>query len=363
MSTCATKFIPAKTCSTARRSRCSSPRVKNHRRCNINYDPSHFVLMHLDYLAFIDIYHERIKAFHVKDAELNPDGRQGVYSGYQPWISRAGRFRSLGDGQVNFGAIFSKLAALRLRFLGGARMGMLPQASRAGRRRGRAVHRQPHHPRDRKGFRRFHRRQARSLPGETGARAVARRRQSRRSVSWPSRAEATQRPAAASGSAWSAAARARSSALCTASRHEWTINMCSSPARSPATRGARQASGRELGLAPDRIYADYRVMARSEAGRKDGIEAVSIVTPNHLHFPIAKAFMESRHPHHLRQAAGATARRRPRRSQGCRRRRADLRAHAQLHRLSDDPAGPRHGGEGRTRPRSAWYRPNIPRTG
>ncbi|MDP9137977.1 MAG: sugar phosphate isomerase/epimerase [Pseudomonadota bacterium] len=85
--------------------------VGEHRRCNINYDPSHFVLMHLDYLAFIDIYHERIKAFHVKDAELNPDGRQGVYSGYQPWISRAGRFRSLGDGQVDFAAIFSRLAA------------------------------------------------------------------------------------------------------------------------------------------------------------------------------------------------------------------------------------------------------------
>ncbi|MGH6874609.1 MAG: sugar phosphate isomerase/epimerase family protein, partial [Aestuariivirgaceae bacterium] len=60
---------------------------------------------------FIDIYHERIKAFHVKDAEFNPDGRQGVYSGYQPWIKRAARFRSLGDGQVDFGAIFSKLAA------------------------------------------------------------------------------------------------------------------------------------------------------------------------------------------------------------------------------------------------------------
>ncbi|CAN5342562.1 sugar phosphate isomerase/epimerase [soil metagenome] len=85
--------------------------VKNHKRCCINYDPSHFVLQHLDYLAFIDIYHERIKAFHVKDAELNTDGRQGVYSGFQPWINRAGRFRSLGDGQVDFGAIFSKLAA------------------------------------------------------------------------------------------------------------------------------------------------------------------------------------------------------------------------------------------------------------
>ena len=85
-------------------------KLKNHPRCCINYDPSHFVLQQLDYLAFIDIYHERIKAFHVKDAEFNPDGRQGVYSGYQPWVNRAGRFRSLGDGQVDFAAIFSKMA-------------------------------------------------------------------------------------------------------------------------------------------------------------------------------------------------------------------------------------------------------------
>ena len=81
-----------------------------HRRCMINYDPSHFLLQQLDYLAFIDIYHERISAFHVKDAEFNPDGRQGVYSGYQPWAKRAGRFRSLGDGQVDFKGIFSRMA-------------------------------------------------------------------------------------------------------------------------------------------------------------------------------------------------------------------------------------------------------------
>lgn len=84
-------------------------RVVNHERCCINYDPSHFVLQALDYVAFIEIYHERIKAFHVKDAELNPDGRQGVYSGFQDWPSRAGRFRSLGDGQVDFAAVFSAL--------------------------------------------------------------------------------------------------------------------------------------------------------------------------------------------------------------------------------------------------------------
>jgi sugar phosphate isomerase/epimerase len=84
--------------------------VGNHPRAGILYDPSHFVLQQLDYLAFIDIYHERIKAFHVKDAEFRPDGRQGVYGGYGNWLERAGRFRSLGDGQVDFGAIFSKMA-------------------------------------------------------------------------------------------------------------------------------------------------------------------------------------------------------------------------------------------------------------
>ncbi|MEP3279629.1 MAG: sugar phosphate isomerase/epimerase [Stappiaceae bacterium] len=85
-------------------------RVDNHPRCCINYDPSHFVLQQLDYLAFIDIYHERIKAYHVKDAEFNPSGRVGVYGGFQNWTERAGRFRSLGDGQVDFAGIFSKLA-------------------------------------------------------------------------------------------------------------------------------------------------------------------------------------------------------------------------------------------------------------
>jgi sugar phosphate isomerase/epimerase len=84
-------------------------RVGNHPRCGINYDPSHFVLQCLDYLDFIDRYHERIVAFHVKDAEFNPTGRQGVYSGFQPWLERAGRFRSLGDGQVDFRGIFAKL--------------------------------------------------------------------------------------------------------------------------------------------------------------------------------------------------------------------------------------------------------------
>jgi sugar phosphate isomerase/epimerase len=85
-------------------------KVNNHQRACLLYDPSHFVLQCLDYLQYIDFYHERIKMFHVKDAEFNATGKQGVYGGYQSWINRAGRFRSLGDGQVDFKSIFSKLA-------------------------------------------------------------------------------------------------------------------------------------------------------------------------------------------------------------------------------------------------------------
>lgn len=84
--------------------------VGDHPRANILYDPSHMVLQQMDYLGFIDLYNERIRAFHVKDAEFRPSALSGVYGGYQDWIDRPGRFRSLGDGQVDFGQIFSKLA-------------------------------------------------------------------------------------------------------------------------------------------------------------------------------------------------------------------------------------------------------------
>ena len=84
--------------------------VDDHPRANILYDPSHMVLQQMDYLGFLDLYHERIRAFHVKDAEYRPSAISGVYGGYQDWIDRPGRFRSLGDGQVDFGQIFSKLA-------------------------------------------------------------------------------------------------------------------------------------------------------------------------------------------------------------------------------------------------------------
>lgn len=81
----------------------------DHPAACINYDPSHFLLQQLDYLDFIRLYGKRIKGFHVKDAEFRPSGRVGVYGGYQPWGRRAGRFRSLGDGQVDFKQVFTLL--------------------------------------------------------------------------------------------------------------------------------------------------------------------------------------------------------------------------------------------------------------
>lgn len=84
--------------------------VDHHPAARLLFDPSHYVLQQLDYLDFIDRYHDRIACFHVKDAEFNPTGRTGVYGGYESWVNRAGRFRSTGDGQVDFTAVFSKLA-------------------------------------------------------------------------------------------------------------------------------------------------------------------------------------------------------------------------------------------------------------
>lgn len=84
--------------------------VDHHPRAQILYDPSHLLLQQLDYLGFLDLYHERICCVHIKDAEFRPSARCGVYGGYAPWVERAGRFRSLGDGQVDFSVLFSKLA-------------------------------------------------------------------------------------------------------------------------------------------------------------------------------------------------------------------------------------------------------------
>lgn len=91
---------------------CFLAAMENHPRVAINYDPSHFILQCLDYVGFIDEYASRIKAFHVKDAEYRPSAKAGVYGGYAGWQQRPGRFRSLGDGQVDFKQVFSRLTAV-----------------------------------------------------------------------------------------------------------------------------------------------------------------------------------------------------------------------------------------------------------
>jgi sugar phosphate isomerase/epimerase len=84
-------------------------KTRHHPAACITYDPSHFLLQQLDYSDFIQLFSDRIKAFHVKDAEFNPSGLVGVYGGYNDWSSRAGRFRSPGDGQVDFKKVFTRL--------------------------------------------------------------------------------------------------------------------------------------------------------------------------------------------------------------------------------------------------------------
>ena len=160
----ATRFIRPRTCSTATPSTCSSTRSAAIKRCNINYDASHYIKQGMDYLGFIDAYHERIKMFHVKDAEFNPTAKQGVYGGYKGWLERAGRDRSLGHGQVNFKAIFSKLAAYD--FAGWAVYEWECCLQHPGGRRaeGREIHRRPHHRGDGPGLRRFRRDAAPTRP-------------------------------------------------------------------------------------------------------------------------------------------------------------------------------------------------------
>ena len=109
--------------------------VGGHQRCAINYDPSHFFCSNSTISSSSTSTTSASRAFHVKDAEFNPTGRQGVYSGYASWVERAGRFRSLGDGQVDFGAIFSKMAQYGYSSLGGAGVGMLFETSRGRRAR------------------------------------------------------------------------------------------------------------------------------------------------------------------------------------------------------------------------------------
>ena len=331
--------------------------VGGHKRCNINYDASHFIKQCMDYLGFIDVYHDRIKMFHVKDAEFNPTAKQGVYGGYKGWLERAGRDRSLGDGQVDFKAIFSKLAAYDFAGWAVYEWECCLQHPEVAAREGakfiadhiievtdrvfddfaatgadRATNLEA--PR-RQGLKRMvHATAAEGHRGPAAARRHGRRRPQR-----------LHRRSASHGDAARRSDRAQSRARCR---------------RTPKTRAL---SGADLGLAPDRVYSDYREMAAREAARPDGVEAVVIVTPNHLHYPVAKAFLEAGIDVICDKPLSTTLDEAKELVELTRAKRSRVRGDAQQHRLSDGAPGARddRGGRNRRHPRRA--REPISRTG
>ena len=339
--------------------------VGGHPRCNIIYDPSHFVLQQLDYLAFIDIYHERIKAFHVKDAEFNPTGRQGVYCGYQGWVEprrplplarrRPGRFRRH----------LLQARAVRLRRLGGARVGVLPEASRGRRARRRALHRA----------------------------ATSSASPRRRSTISPAAAP-TERPTRDDGHRATGAAGLRRSDRWSAS--EGTMrNAGARPIRLGMVGGGQGAFIGAVHRIAARIDDDYELVAgalSSNPGAGQGLGRRARPRPRaqlrllrgdgqgrgeaprrhrggrHRHaephaLPGGQGLPRGRHPRHLRQAADDDAGRGEEARRAGRKDRQGLRADPQLHRLSDGPAGARDGRRRACSARSASCRSNIRRTG
>jgi hypothetical protein len=200
--------MPAATCSTIRRTTCCSVSTISSTSTSTR---------------------DRIKMFHVKDAEFNPTGRQGVYSGYQSWVDRAGRFRSLGDGQVDFGHL---LEAHGHDFDGWAVVEWeccLKHPEDGAREGARFVSDHIIRVTD-KAFDDFAG-AARTTPPTAACSAFPEGRQ---------REETVQRLTAASASAWSAAAATPSSAACTASPRVSTTATNWSPALFPRRRRNRR---------------------------------------------------------------------------------------------------------------------------
>ena len=272
-------------------------------------------MQQLDYCAFIELYGKRISGFHVKDAEFRPSGRVGVYGGYQPWAKRAGRFRSLGDGQVDFKRVFTLLTEA------GSTAGRSWNGSAASRAPSRARAKAP-----------------RSSPG-TSSRPTdvafddfaggSRRDRSepRRSWAWT---DSTRRARhgiletqAADGNG-RRRARAPSSAPCTASPPRSISRSSSSPAASRSDPRTPSAPARSSISIRRAAIATYQEMADAEAKlpADQRIDFVSIVTPNVSHFPIAKTFLDAGFhvvcdkpmTYTLDEAAGAGAARREDRS-------------------------------------------------
>ena len=260
-------------------------RVDGHPRCNMIYDPSHYVLQALDYLDNIDIYHDRIKLFHVKDAELNPTGRQGVYSGYASWVNRAGRFRSPGDGQVDFGAVFSKLAAYDFDGWAVVEWECALKHPEDGAREGAEFVKHHIIRVTEKAFDDF---------AAGGSDEAANRLHPRAGLTGGQGEKKTMSDAKPARIRLGMVGGGKDAFIGAVHRIAARIDdqfELVAGALSATPEKARE-SGRALGLAEDRTYDDFATMAKREARRKNGVEAVAIVTPNHMHAPAAREFLK-----------------------------------------------------------------------
>ena len=193
--------------------------------------------------------------------------------------------------------------AIRLRQLGGARMGVLPEASGGRRGRRRAVHPAPHHPRHRESLRRFRRRRRptrqadlRACWGLRPRRRLTHRaaRSEREARHGDRRQRSERREAARSATAWSAAGRAPSSARCTGSRRAWTASSSWSPARCRRTRHAPRRRRAELGLDPTRSYGSLRTRwPRPRPSARTASRRSPSSRPTTCTSRAAKAFLEA----------------------------------------------------------------------
>ena len=331
--------------------------VGGHKRCNINYDASHFIKQCMDYLGFIDAYHDRIKMFHVKDAEFNPTAKQGVYGGYKGWLERAGRDRSLGDGQVNFKAIFSKLAAYDFAGWAVYEWECCLQHPEVAARKGAQVHRRPHHRGDGPGVRRLRRDRRRSRDQSQAA-----RHQRLEPMVHATAVDGLKGGRLRVGMVGGGRNAFIGAVHRMAMRLDDLIELVAGALSSDAENA--RASGAELGLAPRaQLCRLSRNGGRARPARPDGIEAVVIVTPNHLHFPVAKAFLEAGIDVICDKPLSTTLAEADGAGRAHARQGARLRGDAQQHRLCDGAPGARDDRERRARRASVSCMPPISRTG
>ena len=256
-------------------------RVDDHPAACLNYDASHFVLQQLDYLQFIELYGSRIRGFHVKDAEFRPNGRVGVYGGYQPWAGRAGRFRSPGDGQVDFKRVFTLLTEAGYRGWAVLEWECAVKSPEQGAAEGAPFIVRHLIDATDVAFDDFAGRDTNPQRNRARFWASTQRSHDRADPKTPD-GNGRRRPSAFIGAVHRMAA-----AL---DQQIELVAGCFS--RDPQNT---RVTGRQLGLAQDRCYDTFEQMAAAEARLPDEqrFDFVSIVTPTVSHFPIAAVFLRA----------------------------------------------------------------------